>query len=277
LETIIMKLRYLFCKAIMLLVASASASAANTDVTLLGGSAMKFSPADFAINAGDTVTFHYGGGILPHNVRADDGSFRCAKTCSGTGANATTDKWDSVVTFPTAGSFNYYCEIHGAPGHIGMAGRITVNAAAPPPTQSPPPSISLGGYLSGNWFNPGQSGHGFQLEFTTTNDMIGIWFVYSPDGTAQSWIFAQGPFDPTKDSVTLPAEILTGAKFPPHFNSADVHQLGGALWGNVTFAFSDCNNGTVRWHSTVPGYDQANDIPLPIQRLTQIGGTTCPQ
>jgi hypothetical protein len=33
----------------------------------------------------------------------------------------------------------------------------------------------------------------------------------------------------------------------------------------------------VSWHSDVPGYNNANDTPLPIQRLTQIAGTTCPQ
>jgi hypothetical protein len=49
------------------------------------------------------------------------------------------------------------------------------------------------------------------------------------------------------------------------------------LWGTLTFTFSDCNNGTMSWHSDVPGYNNANDTPLPIQRLTQIAGTACPQ
>ena len=28
------------------------------------------------------------------------------------------------MTFQNPGSFNYYCEIHGAPGHVGMAGAV---------------------------------------------------------------------------------------------------------------------------------------------------------
>jgi len=266
-----MKLHRLFWTSLVLLTASATAAAANKDITLLGGSAMAFSPANVTINAGDTVTFHYAGGGLPHNVVADNGSFRCATSCSGSGANATSAAWNQVITFPNAGSFGYYCDIHGAPGGVGMAGKITVNAV------TPPPSIKLGGYLSGNWFITNQSGHGFQLEFTNNNnDMLAIWFVYKPDGSGQNWIYSEGPYDPTTSTVTLPAEILDGAKFPPNFTSGDVKPQGGGLWGHLTFTFSDCNNGTVSWHSDLAGYNNLNDTPQPIQRLTQIAGTTCP-
>ncbi|MHB8447727.1 MAG: hypothetical protein ACYC9P_07365, partial [Rudaea sp.] len=90
-----------------------------------------------------------------------------------------------------------------------------------------------------------------------------------------------GSYDTTTNTVTLPAILQTGARFPPNFNPNDVHRVGtGAnppdLWGTLTFTFTDCNNGTVSWHSDVPGYNNANDTPLPIQRLTQIAGTTCP-
>jgi hypothetical protein len=151
---------------------------------------------------------------------------------------------------------------------MGMVGTITVNAPNVP--------IALGGYMSGNWYNSNQGGHGFQLELSGSNDMIAIWFVYTPDGSGQNWVYAQGPFDPTSNTVTLPAQILTGAKFPPNFNPADVHQMGGGLWGHITFTFTDCNTGTVSWHSDLAGYNGDNDTPLAITRLTQIGGTTCP-
>jgi len=49
------------------------------------------------------------------------------------------------------------------------------------------------------------------------------------------------------------------------------------LWGHLTFTFSDCNNGTVTWHYDLPGYNNANDTPVAIQRLTAIDGTACPQ
>jgi plastocyanin len=251
-----------------------------------GGSSpvLAFSPTPITITAGDSVTFNNLGGAA-HNVHAADNSFRCANGCDGQGGNGdpSATNWTFTLTFNTPGTVNYYCDNHVS---MGMTGSIVVNAAAPP-------SITLGGYLSGNWYNPSQGGHGFQLEFTnaatgtTTFDMVAIWFVYTPvastanDGSGQNWIYAEGNYDTTKSTVTLPAILQTGARFPPNFNPADIRRVGTGpnppnLWGTLTFTFTDCNNGTVSWHSDVPGYNNANDTPLPIQRLTQIAGTTCP-
>jgi hypothetical protein len=136
------------------------------------------------------------------------------------------------------------------------------------------PGITLGGYLSGNWFDPtpGQSGHGFQLEFTAqANAMIAIWFVYPPGGGGQNWIFAQGTFDPSTNTVTLPALMLSGPKFPPLYDSSDLQQID---WGTLTFTFTDCDHGSASWNSTVAGYGSGS---MPIQRLTSIQGTACPQ
>ena len=135
----------------------------------------------------------------------------------------------------------------------------------------PPASVHLDGYMSGNWYDPTQSGQGFQLEFTDQNNtLLAIWFVYTPDGSAQNWIYAQGEYDLSKSSVTVPAEILSGAKFPPLFNATDI---AATPWGTITFAFTDCNHGTATWNSTVPGYGSGSQ---PITRLTRISGTACP-
>ena len=231
---------------------------------------LMFNPAQMTINVGDTVTFTNQGGAA-HNVHADDNSFRCAKGCDGDGAggNGTPSAalWSASVKFTKPGIVNYHCDTHVG---MGMSGSIIVNATTAP-------TVKLGGYMSGNWYNPAQGGHGFQLELTTTNEMIAIWFVYAPDGSGQNWIYAEGFWDATKNTVTLPAIMLTGAKFPPNFNEADVHRVQPQGWGTITFTFNDCNNGTVSWHSDAPGYNNANDTPLAITRLTQIAGTTCPQ
>jgi hypothetical protein len=137
--------------------------------------------------------------------------------------------------------------------------------------------ITLGGYTSGNWFNPEQSGHGFQIEATDAVDpatgkriMVAIWFVYTPDGLGQDWIYAQGPYDQTGNSVTLPAVLNMGARFPPNFSSGDITPTA---WGNLNFSFTDCNHGTVTWNSPLPDYGVGS---MPITRLTKIFGTTCP-
>lgn len=149
---------------------------------------------------------------------------------------------------------------------------------------APPPSIALGGYLSGNWFNPAQGGHGFQLEFTNQTDAsvpslheaTAIWFVYTPDGSGQNWIYAQGPYDSSKNTVTLPATIFHGAKFPFPAANYNPNDVRGSLgdWGSLTFAFTDCDNGTLSWNSGVEGYGSGS---MPIQRLTTIAGVSCPK
>ena len=149
------------------------------------------------------------------------------------------------------------------------ADNLFFNSQSPTVSMSP---MTVGGYMSGNWYDPTQGGQGFQLEFTEQNDtMLAIWFVYTPDGSGQNWIYAQGPYDLSKSSVTLPAEILTGGKFPPLFKSTDVH---ATPWGTITFTFTDCDHGTAAWNSSMPGYGSGS---MPIGRLTQVRGTTCPR
>jgi hypothetical protein len=132
-------------------------------------------------------------------------------------------------------------------------------------------AIKLGGYMTGNWYDPAESGHGFLLEFTAqANTLIAAWFVYTPDGSAQSWVYGQGTYDTSTNVVTIPAEITSGTKFPPLFDKDDVERT---LWGTLTFSFSDCNHGTAIWNSTVPGYGSGS---IPIVRLTQVAGTSCP-
>jgi plastocyanin len=108
----------------------AMVSAENHVVTASG---MSFTPSTLSINAGDTVTFRNASGL--HNAVSDPGSvttFRCANGCDRAGGNGNPSSalWSATVTFPTAGTVGYYCEIHGAPGGGGMSGTITIAAVA---------------------------------------------------------------------------------------------------------------------------------------------------
>jgi sugar lactone lactonase YvrE len=153
----------------------------------------------------------------------------------------------------------------------------TYIALVPNPGISATPTVGMGGYTSGNWYDPAQSGIGFQIEATAQIDaasglpvMVAIWFTFAPDGSAQKWVFAQGPYDPASNTVILTAVLTSGGRFPPNFVPGDVE---ATPWGTLTFSFTDCNNGTASWTSTVPGYGSGS---MPITRLTQIAGTTCP-
>jgi plastocyanin len=78
---------------------------------------MSFNPSTVNINVGDTVQWVWTGSV-GHSTTADDSS------------------WDSGVqsgpytfsqTFPTAGTYPYYCSVHGAPGGVGMSGAVVVS------------------------------------------------------------------------------------------------------------------------------------------------------
>jgi plastocyanin len=267
-----MKLRHLFF-AVGVFLISGTALAATHNVTVSPNGDYTFSPSTLTINKGDSVTWTYSGGAMPHNVVANDGSFRCAKGCDGTGGNgnATAAAFTFTLTFNNAGSVPYFCEVHAG---FGMTGTITVNDTAPPPP--PPQGHNIDASFSGNWFNPSanQGGHGFQIEIQANNAILVIWFVFSPDGTSQNWIYMQGTYDPTKNSVTIPAVLEQGGRFPPNF---DQSKLSAPAWGALTLTFNDCNSGTAEWKSNAAsaaaGY---GDIPaFPIARLTTILGTSC--
>ena len=112
----------------------------------VGGTQLAFSPMTLNIHAGDTVIFTNFGGL--HNVVADDGSFRCARGCDGDGlggnGSPSDSIWVSTVFFPNAGSYGYFCEIHGAPG-VGMWGTINVTTVvSTPPVVLRAPTLTVG-------------------------------------------------------------------------------------------------------------------------------------
>ncbi len=254
--------------AISLLVAAHAVQATTVNVTVGPNGTLSYSPSSVTINAGDSVTWSYGGG-MPHNVYATDGSFRCANGCDDTGGNGDPSggAWSFTRTFSTAGTINYYCQYHGTI----MSGKVVVNAVAPPPQAQ---NVVSG--LSGNWDDPSpnQGGHGFQFEVLANNGMLAIWFVFNPAGTQQAWIYSQGSYDPGSNDVTLPAFLETGGAFPPNF---DASKLTVTPWGSLEFKFTDCAHGTAQYTpndaAIAAGYSQAS---FPIQQLTKLAGTSCP-
>lgn len=110
----------LFGLAFGLKTTQAPNSALKTEIVTV--SDFQFTPAQVTINVGDSVQWN-NEGEFPHNVNADDGSFRSGDPSS--------DPWSYTFTFNTPGTFRYYCEVHGAPGGVGMSGTITVLGEPP--------------------------------------------------------------------------------------------------------------------------------------------------
>lgn len=85
----------------------------------------QFSPRDLEILVGQTVTWVWGEGVSAHNVSPSDGLVpsRSGEPVAG--------PHQYVFTFTTPGVYNYYCEVHGTAGGLGMVGTVTVLATAP--------------------------------------------------------------------------------------------------------------------------------------------------
>jgi plastocyanin len=113
-----------------------------------------WSPEQVAVTAGGTVSI-LNPGAVPHGVHWVGGP--ATPTCSGgvpvgTEPSASGVRWSGACTFAQAGTYTFYCTVHGPE----MTGRITVSAAGTP---APPPS-SEGSPLAGSASEAVKLAHG---------------------------------------------------------------------------------------------------------------------
>jgi plastocyanin len=91
---------------------AASGAGPAASVVVVGTS---FSPASVVVAPGASVRWTSSGGS--HNIVADDSSYT---------SGAPTSAIDFTHTFSAPGVYRYYCQVHGAPGGIGMSGMVVV-------------------------------------------------------------------------------------------------------------------------------------------------------
>ncbi len=105
-------------------------SGAVPTITVAPGGAQTFSPATITINAGESVLFVWATGAIGHNVTPDVGNASALPASPGLPALLNAPQSFSA-TFPSAGTFRFFCAAHGAnpsPGTVsGMSGTVTVN------------------------------------------------------------------------------------------------------------------------------------------------------
>jgi len=104
-----------------------------------------FVPRTIEVVAGTRVVWT-NVGVNPHSVTADDSSFDSNSGCS-TAIESTPfcmlPTQEYALVFGTAGTFPYYCKVHGGAGGAGMSGVVVVTSnpdPGPPPPEQPPPS-----------------------------------------------------------------------------------------------------------------------------------------
>ena len=126
-------------------------------------------------------------------------------------------------------------------------------------------SRAVDGGFSGTWFNP-ETGLGMMLDITSDANSdypraVIAWYTYLPDGSGnQAWIVGTGQVI-GETIISSDVHITEGAIFGD-FNEADVVRT---LWGQIRIDFTDCNNATLSYNSTVDGFGSGE---YSIQRLT---------
>lgn len=177
-------------------------------------------------------------------------------------ANAAHSLWGSITLTFTDANIGMMSWTSTYPGF--NSGTMAITHFLPvglPATDAPGAQVKA--CYSGNWYNPAQTGHGFELEvIPSTPPVLAVdWFAYGPNGGTPVWLAGAGPISGNTAQVPLAFIDGAGAQFPPLFDAAGITQH---LWGTATFTFTDAGHATVTWNSTIPGYGSGTQSLQPL-------------
>ncbi|WP_313917977.1 hypothetical protein [Tahibacter sp.] len=115
---------------------------------------------------------------------------------------------------------------------------------------------SLDASFSGNWFNPGQSGHGFLVEALPDGRYYLTWYLYV-NGQP---LFLQGVGGASGNVLDIPVFSTRSTAFP-------VGPGGGtnSNWGRLRMTFSGNDTASVQWLPTAFGFSAGS---MTLRRLT---------
>ena len=137
-------------------------------------------------------------------------------------------------------------------------------------------ALEINGYTTGTYFDPARSGEGLFWEVAERGDGTRFaffsWFTYAPDGRP-TWIIGNVDVPVGARTILVPTFSFTGGGFAGNFNPANIVSRP---WGNVSFAFPDCNTLALTFAST---HSDANvptgDGQRLWSRLSSINGFVC--
>ena len=107
--------------------------------------------------------------------------------------------------------------------------------------------------LSGPWYNPDQSGHGWYLELLDPLEadgpqrILAYWYTFHEGEPV--WLLGQGAL--IEGQVQIPVMMTHGAQFPPLFQPADVSLIP---WGFLELEFTDEDTAKALWFSDLEGF-----------------------
>jgi hypothetical protein len=176
-------------------------------------------------------------------------------------ARATPTLWGSITLTFTDANTGRMSWRSAYPGFASGSMPIRHFLAVGLPTDDVP-GAQVTACFSGNWFNPAQAGHGFEFEVLSLSPpyLAVDWFAFAPDGSPV-WLQGAGPIVGNGAQMHLQLIDGAGAQFPPNYNFGTTVQHD---WGTATFTFTDANNGSVTWNSTIAGYGAGTQPLRPI-------------
>lgn len=137
-----MRSRYLCGVAIVLggalaVVPAMASSGASPAVS--GLESIMWSPAEVVVAPSGTVTFQDTSAVVPHGVVWEPGN-PGTPVCSGVPIDEGKTDWKGTCTFTKAGTYSYYCSVHG----MAMSGTVTVSPAGTTSATTSTPTTTQG-------------------------------------------------------------------------------------------------------------------------------------
>lgn len=124
---------------------------------------------------------------------------------------------------------------------------------------------SVGGGVSGYWYNPEQSGHGLSVTVPDLDRGIAIWHVYDEQGHPLT-LYLDGE---------ISGRSLSGTVYAPTgmvFGEFDPATLEMPVWGTAEIRFDDCQTASLSWQSEQVGFASGD---MGLQRLAMPVGMQC--
>lgn len=133
------------------------------------------------------------------------------------------------------------------------------------------PALAIDRGVSGLWYNPAQSGHGFELTVVEPATVAVTWYTYNANG-APVWV--SGVLNETAPGV-LSGNVsyyhgMVFGQFLPAENVA-------YAWGSLRFTFLSCNTARVEYNGTLRYQDGSGFGAgvLQVQKLAGVQDVTC--
>lgn len=131
--------------------------------------------------------------------------------------------------------------------------------------------------ISGSWFDPTQSGHGFAVEYFESPGgcedgcLVVYWFTFTPEGEPL-FLLGVGGVDGNRAEMDL--LHFSGMQFG---SFAPSPPPGEAEWGTLELEFFDCDSGHAAYDS---GFQSGTGTPFgtgefDIERLASVGALSC--